>query len=74
MKVTKTAIVDLDQFNLAFVRLQSLEGQVSWAKINPILVAFQQSIIPPPDDNGDDKCPSPTPPKSSSKKSETSTS
>lgn len=71
---SKTAIVDLDQFNLAFMRLQSLEGQVSWAKVNPILVAFQQSIVAPPDDKGEDTCPSPTPPKSSLKKSETSTS
>jgi hypothetical protein len=75
VKLTRTAIVDLDQFNAAYQALQRMEGNVSWAKVNPILLAFQGSIIPPPDDKDDEeKCPSPTPQKSSSRKSETSTS
>jgi hypothetical protein len=76
VKIVQTAIVDLGVFNQALTRLQLLEGSVSWAKMNPILLALQQSIIPPPedDDKGDDECvPSPTPPKNCLKKSETST-
>ena len=72
MKVTQTAIVDLDTFNAALLRLQQLSGEVSFLKVLPIVQGLQQSIIPPPDDKGDDECPSPTPPKNSSKKSETS--
>lgn len=43
-----TAVVELEAFNRALLILQHLSGEVSHVKINPIIMAFQQSIIPEP--------------------------
>ena len=72
MKVTQTAIVDLEAFNAALMRVQMLSGEVSFLKVYPIIQAFQQCVVPPPSEDKDE-CPSPTPQKSSSRKSETNT-
>jgi len=61
--------VFLGRYNEALRRLQLLEGTVSFAKILPIVQAFQNAFVPP--ECGGKGCPSDTPQKSSSQKSET---
>jgi hypothetical protein len=89
VKVTQTAIVDLELFNAALTAVQTLSGEVSFMKVLPIVQAFQQCIVPPPPPKEElsveemdraierfkkaKECPSPTPPKNSSKKSGTNT-
>lgn len=61
--------VFVGRYNHALRQLQLLEGTVSFAKILPIIQAFQNQFVPP--ECGGEGCPSDTPLKSSSPKSET---
>lgn len=63
-----TAQIDLDVFNRALLLLQQVSGEVSHAKVHPIVQCFAQSIIPPTEEA---PCPSPTRQSSSSRKSAT---